>query len=126
MTIYKGFSFHEFERKRTFSVTDIELVKLDLLNHIYTRKGERFYMSDFGTRIPDLPFEPLDEITISILREDLEYVVNYDPRVELMNIEIQPDYDNHSVSAKVTMKYIELNTVDTLDLHIEFQDFSGA
>jgi len=126
MALYKGFSIHEFEKRRTFQVTDMELVKLDLLNHIYTRKGERHYMPRFGTRIPDLPFEPLDEITISILREDLEYVINYDPRVELLDMRLTPDYDNHMITASAKLRYLELNTVDTLDLHIEFQDATGV
>ena len=55
--LYRGYSSYEYQNKKTFSVTDVELVKLDLLNHIFTRKGDRVMMPNFGTRIPDLAFE---------------------------------------------------------------------
>ena len=36
---YKGFSSNEF--KRNFKLYDFELVKQDILNHFYIRKGEK-------------------------------------------------------------------------------------
>lgn len=119
--LYKGYSSYEYQPRKTFSIKDIELVKLDLLNHIFTRKGERVMMPAFGTRIPDLAFEPLDPITLSILEEDLRMVVNFDPRVSLIDLKILPSYDTGSVAAAVKLLYIELNMIDTLDLNIQFE-----
>lgn len=119
--LYKGYSSHEYQPHKTFNIQDIELVKLDLLNHIFTRKGERVMMPAFGTRIPDLPFEPLDPITLSILEEDLRFVFNFDPRVELMSLVIDPQYDANAVSAAAKLLYVELNMIDTLDLNITFE-----
>lgn len=120
--LYKGFSSHEYARTKSFKISDVELVKLDLLNHIYTRKGERLMMPNFGTQIPDLAFEPLDEVTLDILRYELEYVFNYDPRVSLESLVILPDYNTGTVLASATLKYIELNLTETMDLHIEFDN----
>jgi phage baseplate assembly protein W len=120
--LYRGYSSHEYQAKKTFSVTDVELVKLDLLNHIYTRRGERVMMSGFGTRIPDLPFEPMDEITLSILEEDLRTVFQFDPRVQLLQLNINPSYDTNTVTASARLLYIELNVVGNLDIHIVFED----
>jgi phage baseplate assembly protein W len=73
--LYKGFSSYEFERVKEFAISDVELVKLDLLNHIYTRRGSRVMMPTFGTVIPELVFEPLDAITTEILEQvELFYV----------------------------------------------------
>lgn len=119
--LYRGYSSHEYQAKKTFSITDIELVRLDLLNHIYTRRGERVMMSGYGTRIPDLAFEPLDEITLSILEEDLRQVISFDPRVELIDLTITPDYDASSVSASAKLLYVELNMVGNLDINIVFE-----
>lgn len=118
--LYRGYSSFEFQRTKSFRLSDVELVKMDLLNHIYTRRGERVMMPNFGTQIPDMAFEPLDEITLDILRSDLETVFRYDPRVELLNLVITPDYDNNSVLAQATLKYVELNITDTMDFNIEF------
>lgn len=119
--LYKGYSSHEYYPRKTFSIRDIELVKLDLLNHIFTRRGERVMMPGFGTRIPDLPFEPLDDITISILEEDLRTVFAFDPRVELLELSVMPSYDTNSITVAARLLYIELNMVDTLDLNITFE-----
>jgi phage baseplate assembly protein W len=99
----------------------MELVKMDLLNHIYTRKGERVMMPNWGTRIPELAFEPLDQITLDILEEDLRAVVAFDPRVKLQDLTISPYYDNNSVVATIQLLYVELNIVGNLDINITFE-----
>lgn len=119
--LYKGYSSYEYERAKTFALTDMELVNMDLLNHIYTRKGERAMMPNFGTRIPDMVFEPLDDITISIIQEDLQAVFNFDPRVQLQNLTITPSYDTNSVTASATLLYIELNMSGNINLNIVFE-----
>lgn len=119
--LYRGFSSYEYERNKTFKINDLNLVKLDLLNHIYTRRGERVMMPTFGTRIPDLPFEPLDDITLEILRNDLLEVFNFDPRVEVLDLIITPDFDGNSVTAAARLLYIELNLIDDLNLNIVFE-----
>ena len=119
--LYRGYSTFEYQRSKTFTLTDIEIVKMDLLNHIYTRKGERVMMPNFGTRIPDLAFEPLDQITLDILEEDLRAVFAFDPRVNLLELNITPYYDSNTVVASARLLYIELNIAGNLDLNITFE-----
>lgn len=119
--LYRGYSTYEYQRNKTFKLTDVELVKMDLLNHIYTRKGERVMMPNFGTRIPDLAFEPLDQLTLDILEEDLRAVIAFDPRVRLLDLAIIPYYDNNAVIASARLLYIELNITGNLDLNITFE-----
>jgi phage baseplate assembly protein W len=120
--LYKGFSSFEFERTKSFKLNDIELVKLDLLNHIFTRRGERVMMPTFGTMIPDMIFEPLDGSTLSTIDDELRMVFNYDPRVELMNLTIVPNYDQNSIVASATLLYVELDMIDNLELNIQFEE----
>jgi phage baseplate assembly protein W len=119
--LYRGYSTYEYQRAKTFTLTDVELVKMDLLSHIYTRKGERVMMPNFGTRIPELAFEPLDQLTLDILEEDLRAVVAFDPRVKLLDLIILPYYDTNNVVASVKLLYIELNIIGNLDLNITFE-----
>ena len=86
--LYKGYSSFEFERVKQFSLTDVELVKLDILNHIFTRRGSRVMMPTFGTVIPDLVFEPLDAETTEILEDELRSVFDFDPRVEIVSFDL--------------------------------------
>ncbi len=118
--LYRGFSTYEYQKRKKFNVYDIDLVKLDLLNHIYTVKGTRVMHPNFGTRIPILAFEPMDSITLDILEEDLRSVIAFDPRVQLIDLRIEPYYDQNFVIARVRLLYIELDIVDDMNLNIEF------
>jgi phage baseplate assembly protein W len=104
----------------TFQVRDVELVKLDLLNHIFTRRGERVRMPRFGTIIPDLAFEPLDEDTLDALQSELREVFDFDPRVELISLSVDPNPDGHTVTARCLLRYIELDLTDQMNLNIQF------
>ena len=95
MALYKGYSSFEFQKNKSFKLTDVDLVKLDLLNHIFTRKGERVMMPDFGTIIPDLVFDPLDSETLTTIEDELRSVFDYDPRVSLVQLTLEPLYDEN-------------------------------
>jgi len=118
--LYRGYNSWEFEKKKSFKLNDIELVKSDLINHIYTKKGERVMMPRWGTQIPEMIFEPLNENTVDIIYDELEYVFDYDPRVKTEKLEVIPNYTTNSIRAKAQLWYIELNLSDTLELNIEF------
>jgi phage baseplate assembly protein W len=120
--LYRGYSSYNYQTNKSFVLSDVEIVKMDLLNHIYTTKGERVMMPNFGTRIPTLAFEPLDQITLDILREDLLAVFAFDPRVQLLDLSIIPYYDSNAVVASAKLLYLELDLVDNLNLNITFEN----
>jgi phage baseplate assembly protein W len=115
---YRGFSTADFFTggRKTFMLTEQELVKRDLMNHIYTIPGERVHLPNFGTRIPLLAFEPLDEKLIQIVREDLTKVIEYDPRVQLVAMSVNAVPDNNLIMAFVDLRYLELDVTETLKL----------
>lgn len=121
MTTYIGFSSYEFQKNKTFVLTDIPLIELDLLNQIFTRRGSRVMMPTFGTRIPEIVFEPLDEMTISDIENELLTVFNFDPRVSLLNLTVTPNYSTNSVSAVAILNYVELNLTQPFQLNIQFE-----
>jgi len=120
--IYKGYSSFEFEKNKTLALRDVELVKLDLLNHMFTQRGERIMMPNFGTTIRELVFEPMDGDTLDELYEQVKTVLDYDPRVEIIRLVVVPDYDINSVVVEATLYYLELDTVDDFNLNIQFED----
>lgn len=118
--IYKGFSSKRFQHDKSFVMTDLDLVKEDLINHIFTRRGERVRMANFGTAIPDLVFEPLTDEVVNSVREELLAVFTYDPRVQLIDMAVIPLVDESSVVALADLSYIELDIKDRMSLRIEF------
>ena len=119
--LYRGFSSFEFQARKSFKLRDIELVKMDLLNHIFTKRGERVMMPSFGTIIPEVVFEPLTPELVDTVTEEVVRVINYDPRVELLSIQSDPDFDRSSINIAAETLYIELNLVDNFELNIEFE-----
>ena len=120
-SIYKGISSNNYLKNGTFSLTDLELVKENIKNHIFTRKGERVYMPNFGTNIPDLIFEPLDSLILNQVESELLEVVKQDPRVELIGLNVQPYYKKNTIIAILDLYYIELDLSDGLNLNIKFE-----
>jgi len=113
---YLGFSTFGAGRKG-FQLNGKELVIRDLLNHIYTLKGERVMLPDFGTRIPLMAFEPLDQLTLAAVEEDLRQVFDYDPRIELMELAVMALPDNNAIVAFADVRYVELGgPIETLRL----------
>lgn len=119
--LYKGFSTFEFQKNKSLHIRDIDLVKIDLLNHIFTRRGTRVMMPEFGSSIPELAFEPLDSILIDEVYAEITLIMEQDPRVAITNIEMSPDYDRNTLYVNVELYYIELDTVDEFDLNIQFE-----
>ena len=120
--LYRGYSSKEFRHKKQFRLNDFDLVRQDLLNHLYTRKGERVMMPQFGTRLPDMLFEPLDEDTVDVVRQDITAVIEFDPRVRALDLQIIPDYDNGSINVLADLYYVELNMSNRLTLNLVFGD----
>ena len=69
MVTYIGYStIDQISGSKT--LVDVELAKRDLLNHFYTRRGERVGNPTFGSILPELVFEPLDNATIKEALDD--------------------------------------------------------
>ena len=121
--LYRGFSMYNFQENHTTRVYDVECVKIELLNHIYTRKGSRLMMPRFGTLIPDLIMEQMDDVTLDLVETELRAVVAYDPRVEFYDdasLILRADPDKNLITVAMLLRYIELDYVDRLTLNIEF------
>ena len=99
-----------------FRRTGKELVKSDLLYHIFTKKGERVMMPDFGTNLQDLVFEPNDPITRNQILNEIQAVIDQDPRVELIRNTLTFDENSHIITVDVLLRFIELEVVDTLNI----------
>ena len=76
-------------------------------NIIMTEPGEKFFDEDYGSRVSKLLFENVDDITASEIKDEIEYsIVNYEPRVNLINIEINPNYDNYEFDTVIRYEII--------------------
>lgn len=80
-TRYRGFS--TIDQVKKFRLTDIELVKRDLINHFSIKKGQKLMNPDFGSIIWNMLYEPMTADVESTIIDDVNRIVNYDPRLRV-------------------------------------------
>jgi phage baseplate assembly protein W len=76
-------------------------------NIVFTVPGEKIFNPDFGSNISQSLFENIDEISAVTIREEIEYSINtYEPRVNLLDVESIPNYDNNEFNVVITFEII--------------------
>lgn len=100
-----------------YTLTDRELVKRDLLNIFYTRKGERLMRPNHGSIIWDLLMEPADPSVEQDIRDDVALIVGKDPRVQLLDTKVI--FLDHALRVDITLRYVMLESTETL--YLEFK-----
>ena len=89
-----------------------------LRNIIFTSPGEKFFNPDFGSNISKVLFENIDEISAIQIKEEIELSIkNFEPRVRLTEVEINPNYDNNQFD--VTINY-RITGIDVPPQQLEF------
>ena len=112
---YKGFSSNE--SGKNYKLYDIDLVKQDIMNHFYIRKGEKLENPEFGTVIWDMLFEPFTEDVKKIIAKDVEDIINYDPRITVN--EIQIDSTDQGIRIQADIVYITFNINERMSFNFD-------
>jgi phage baseplate assembly protein W len=111
-TMYKGFS--TIGQNTKFRLTDFDLVKRDVLNHFYIRKGEKLMNPSFGTIIWNVLYEPFTEDLKSVIQADIKAIANYDPRVSFDKI-VVTEYDQ-GLQILLELRYLQTNQSNLMNL----------
>jgi phage baseplate assembly protein W len=122
--LFIGFSTQEMEGKRGWSVTDIQLIKRDLLNHFYTRKGERVMLPEFGTIIWDMLFEPFTSSVKATIVADVRRIVASDPRVSLESLNVNTT--ENGITVAIELRYTPFDSVGTFSLSFDRRSLERA
>ena len=81
-------------------------------NLVLTTPGERFFNEDLGSRVSEILFDNLDEISASAIRDEIEEtIIKYEPRVKLDNVKVEPNYDNHEFDVTITYDVIGIDAL---------------
>lgn len=116
---YKGFSTvnNDFGSSK---LTDTDLIKRDLLNHFAIRKGEKLMNGNFGTTLSDLIFDPLTEEMKSTIVQEVDTVIQSDPRIRSEGVVID-EYEN-GVQIEMIVRYVVSNEVENLVVRFDRPD----
>ena len=71
--------------------TQYQQIRSDLLHLILTRRGSRYFLPTFGTRLYEYILEPYDGLTFDAIEADIrDSVQNFMPNLLLNKITIEP------------------------------------
>ena len=64
-------------------------IRASLLHLILTKRGTRYYLPDFGTRLYEFIFEPNDAVTFSLIEDEIRTTVKkYIPNLNIRSIKV--------------------------------------
>jgi phage baseplate assembly protein W len=107
---YRGFSSKAL--RDNFKLNDIDLVKQDIINHFYIRRGEKLQNPEFGTVIWDLLFEQFTPDVKSLIIKDVERIINFDPRIQVNLVTV--DATAQGIRVQVDITYIPFNITERM------------
>jgi len=100
--------------------SDERAVKFAVKALVLTVNYERAFHPEIGTPIKHLLFENFDDITVILLKESIANVINnYEPRVDLLNVVVDPEYDNNAIY--ITIIFALKNTEKPLEVNVTLE-----
>ena len=76
-------------------------------NIVFTLPGEKFFDENFGSNISASLFEKMDSIASDqIVDEIRQSIDNYEPRVNLLSVIADPDFDNNTFNVTIIYEII--------------------
>jgi phage baseplate assembly protein W len=99
-------------------LTDVEAVKRSVRNLINTSHFDRPFHPEIGSSIRAMLFEPITPMTALMLQRRVqEVLVNFEPRIRLVQIVANPNIDNNSYDLRIYFYVVGSNEL------IEVQSF---
>jgi phage baseplate assembly protein W len=81
-------------------------------NLVLTSQGEKFFDSSFGTKVSKLLFENIDDMTASIIKDEISFTLNtYEPRIEVTDLSVKPNYDENEFAVTIQYKIIGIDVL---------------
>lgn len=114
--VYRGFSSVNIENP-SFALYDISVIKQDIINHFHIRQGEKLENPEFGTIIWEVLYEPLTDNLRQAIVQNVEDIINYDPRVAADNV-IVDTYES-GIQIECVLTYLDYSIAETMQLQFD-------
>lgn len=87
-------------------------------NLVFTLPGEKFFNQSLGSNITQSLFESLDDVSAAAIQDEISNTIrNYEPRVNLISVDVFPNYDTYEFN--VTIRYYIVG-IDALPQELSF------
>lgn len=99
---------------------DENAIKQSLRNLLQIRHFEKPFHSEVGSPLRELLFEPMTPLTSFMARRAIiDTVANFEPRVDLIDVEVIASDENYSLYVNITYKIVNTERPLTLDFVLE-------
>lgn len=99
---------------------DDNAIKQSIRSLILTKNFERPFHSEIGSSLTSLMFEQVSPVTAQLIKKAIEQtIINFEPRVVLMGVDVKFSPDNHSVYCSITYRIINTNAPQTVNLTLK-------
>ena len=79
-------------------------------NIVLTTPGEKFFDPEFGSSVSEILFENVDDITALSIQDEIKNCLqNYEPRVELIDVKVNPNFDENQFDVIITYRIIGID-----------------
>ena len=95
-----------------YSLTNIDIVKRDILNQFATSIGSRLMLPSFGSNIFNYLFDPFDDYTKNAIIADAVRVVQDDPRVQFVSIDVFQN--DQALTVALVLLFVPESVTDNL------------
>ena len=105
----------------TYDLIDIKnetAIARSVRNLVLTYPGERFFNQLLGSKVSQSLFNNIDSISSSVIEDEIRNTIqNYEPRVELISVDVSPNDEQYEFN--VTIKYYIIG-IDALPQQLTF------
>jgi phage baseplate assembly protein W len=91
----------------SLSETTDQEIRSNLLHLILTKKGSRYFLPDFGTRIYEYIFDPFDGETFEAIKSDIQAQVDkFIPNLIINNISVTPYLQSDEAPGEINQELL--------------------
>jgi len=112
MSTYQGFSTVAATAQKKFVLVDNDLIKQDLLNIFMTPIGSRVMQPLLGCIVWNYQFDNITATEVQAIAANITSIVNNDPRVQLVSIDITPT--NNNLVVTLVLLYTATNQTEQM------------
>lgn len=90
---------------------DVNAIRGSIANILNWKKGQRILNPKFGNDLHSFLYEQLTSATISNIKKSVQSLLSYEPRINVINIDVVPKTEQHELIINVKYVIIKISRV---------------
>lgn len=96
--------------KDVVAIKNETAIARSIRNLVLTYPGERFFNPSLGSDINRSLFENIDDMMISVIKDEISSTIRrYEPRVQLISVNVASDFDSQELNVTVVYQIIGIS-----------------